>query len=188
MPREIVPGEELTQELAIGWPQQPGSYRLEVDLVREDLAWFGDAGGGPLLAGEVEIQVVALTGWPVVGPAGAAHRRLLGESIDLGVDRVGGCPHLEDDPDAATEVFLEAAAAAGLGLDLHTDETLIALSVCAAGNEIAKRALDALPLLKGCELHSTVVLPAVDASIFKKLGVNCTCEPVYETKKLYRPV
>lgn len=76
------------------------------------------------LAGEVEIQVVALTGWPVVGPAGAAHRRLLGESIDLGVDRVGGCPHLEDDPDAATEVFLEAAAAAGLGLDLHTDETL----------------------------------------------------------------
>lgn len=71
---------------------------------------------------------------------------------------------------------------------LHTDETLIALSVCAAGNEIAKRALDALPLLKGCELHSTVVLPAVDASIFKKLGVNCTCEPVYETKKLYRPV
>ena len=34
LPREIVPGEELTQELAIGWPQQPGSYRLEVDLVR----------------------------------------------------------------------------------------------------------------------------------------------------------
>jgi len=55
LPREIVPGEELTQELAIGWPQEPGRYRLEVDLVREDLAWFGDTGGGPLLAGEVEI-------------------------------------------------------------------------------------------------------------------------------------
>ncbi len=76
------------------------------------------------LAGEVEIQVVALTGWPVVGPPGATNRRLLDAALDLGVDLVGGCPHLEDDPAAATEVFLEAAAQAERGLDLHTDETL----------------------------------------------------------------
>ncbi|MBR2453513.1 MAG: DUF1846 domain-containing protein [Clostridia bacterium] len=67
---------------------------------------------------------------------------------------------------------------------LHTDETLIALSVCAATDEIAKRALDALTALRGAELHSTVVLPAVDAATFKKIGVNCTCEAVYETKKI----
>ncbi len=69
---------------------------------------------------------------------------------------------------------------------LHTDETLIALSVCAASDETAKKALAALPKMRGLELHSSVVLPAVDAATFKKIGVNCTCEPVYETKKLYR--
>ncbi len=69
---------------------------------------------------------------------------------------------------------------------LHTDETLIALSVCAASDETAKKALAALPKMRGLELHSSVVLPAVDAATFKKIGLNCTCEPVYETKKLYR--
>ncbi|MBQ2325213.1 MAG: DUF1846 family protein, partial [Clostridia bacterium] len=47
-------------------------------------------------------------------------------------------------------------------------------------------ALDALKELRGTELHSTVVLPAVDAATFKKIGVNYTCEPVYESKKLYK--
>jgi len=69
---------------------------------------------------------------------------------------------------------------------LHTDETLIALSVCVATDEYARRALDALKELRGAELHSTVVLPSVDAATFKKIGVNYTCEPVYESKKLYR--
>lgn len=69
---------------------------------------------------------------------------------------------------------------------LHTDETLIALSVCAATDDYAARALDALKELRGTELHSTVVLPAVDAATFKKIGVNYTCEPVYESKKLYK--
>ncbi|MCZ7651271.1 MAG: hypothetical protein M5U13_08975 [Thermoanaerobaculia bacterium] len=55
LPREVPPGEELRQELEVGWPQRPGRYRLEVDLVREDLAWFGDAGAGPLLSGDVEV-------------------------------------------------------------------------------------------------------------------------------------
>jgi len=69
---------------------------------------------------------------------------------------------------------------------LHTDETLIALSVCAATDDYARRALEALKELRGTELHSTVVLPAVDAATFKKIGVNYTCEPVYESKKLYK--
>ena len=65
---------------------------------------------------------------------------------------------------------------------LHTDETLIALSVCAATDDYAARALEALKQLRGTELHSTVVLSAVDASTFKKIGVNFTCEPVYPTR------
>ena len=66
---------------------------------------------------------------------------------------------------------------------LHTDEILIALSISAASNEKAARALAALPLLKGCEVHSTVLLSPVDEGIFKKLGMHLTCEPKTEAKE-----
>lgn len=71
-----------------------------------------------------DLQIVALTGWPVTGAAGADNRALLREALAADVEVVGGCPHLEDDPAAATDVLLEAAAAAGRPVDLHTDETL----------------------------------------------------------------
>ena len=76
------------------------------------------------LRGLVDVQVCALTGWPTVGPGSDAHRALLRDAIAMGVDLVGGCPHLEPDPVAANEFFLEMAAEAGLPVDLHTDETL----------------------------------------------------------------
>ncbi len=63
---------------------------------------------------------------------------------------------------------------------LHTDETLIALSICAATSEKAKLAMDQISKLKGCEVHSTVILSAIDERTFKRLGVNLTCEPKYE--------
>ena len=68
---------------------------------------------------------------------------------------------------------------------LHTDEVLVALSICAATDENAARAMEALKDLRGCEAHSTVILSQVDESTFRKLGVNLTCEPKYQTKKLY---
>ncbi|MCL2095975.1 MAG: DUF1846 domain-containing protein [Oscillospiraceae bacterium] len=68
---------------------------------------------------------------------------------------------------------------------LHTDETLIALSVCAATNPVAEMVLEQLPKLKNSEAHSSVILSQVDINILKKLGINITCEPVYNTKKLY---
>ncbi len=68
---------------------------------------------------------------------------------------------------------------------LHTDEVLIALSVSAATNEKSKLALSQLPKLKGCEVHSSVILSHVDVKIFKKLGMHLTCEPKYETNKIY---
>ena len=68
---------------------------------------------------------------------------------------------------------------------LHSDEALVALSVSAATDERAARALAQLPLLKGCEAHSTVILPAVDDNTFKRLGLNLTCDPHYQTHKLY---
>ncbi len=63
---------------------------------------------------------------------------------------------------------------------LHTDETLIALSICATTSEDAKRAMEQISELRGCELHSTVILSSVDERTFKRLGVNVTCEPKYE--------
>lgn len=63
---------------------------------------------------------------------------------------------------------------------LHTDETLIALAICANTDENAKRAMEQLSKLRGCEVHSTVILSSVDERTFKRLGVNLTCEPKYE--------
>lgn len=68
---------------------------------------------------------------------------------------------------------------------LHSDETLIALSMSANTNPVAKNALDAIEGLKGCEAHSTVILSQVDMDVYRKLGINLTCEPRYQTKKLY---
>ena len=62
---------------------------------------------------------------------------------------------------------------------LHTDETLIALSICAATNPLAELAMEQLGKLKGCEVHSSVILSPVDEKVFKRLGVNLTCEPKY---------
>lgn len=63
---------------------------------------------------------------------------------------------------------------------LHMDETLIALSICAASDEIAKKALGGISLIRGSEAHSSVMLSAVDENVFKKLGINLTCEASFK--------
>ena len=68
---------------------------------------------------------------------------------------------------------------------LHTDEVLIALSICATLNPVAGLALSQLSKLRDCEAHSTVILSSVDETTFRKLGVRLTCEPRYQTKKLF---
>ncbi len=68
---------------------------------------------------------------------------------------------------------------------LHTDEVLIALAITAVDSESADRAMKALPALKHAEVHSTVILSEVDASTFRKLGMQLSCEPQYQTKKLF---
>ncbi len=68
---------------------------------------------------------------------------------------------------------------------LHTDEILIALSVCAVTSPAAARAVEQLAKLRGCEAHSTVILSQVDENLLKKLGINLTYEPMYQTKKLH---
>ncbi len=68
---------------------------------------------------------------------------------------------------------------------LHTDEILIALSICAATNPTAELAMQQLSKLNHCEAHSTVLLSQVDEKVFKTLGINLTSEPTYQSKKLY---
>lgn len=68
---------------------------------------------------------------------------------------------------------------------LHTDEVLIALSMCAATDKNAQIALEQLPKLRGCQVHTSVMLSQVDIKVFKKLGVDLTSEPIYEHRSLY---
>ena len=68
---------------------------------------------------------------------------------------------------------------------LHSDEVLIALTVSTAQNETAALATRQLERLRNCEAHSTVMLSQVDLDVYRKLGINLTCEPRYQTKKLY---
>ena len=68
---------------------------------------------------------------------------------------------------------------------LHTDEMLIALTICSVMNPMAGYAIDQINSLKGCEAHSSVILSHVDEEMFKKLGVNISFEPRYQAKKLY---
>ncbi len=78
-----------------------------------------------LLRDLITIEIVALCGWPVVGPDGADQRALLVDAMAAGADLVGGCPHLDDGGTREpTEVLLAIAADLGVGVDLHTDETL----------------------------------------------------------------
>ena len=65
---------------------------------------------------------------------------------------------------------------------LHTDELLLALSICAATNPVAEMAMEQLSNLQGCEMHSTVILSQVDKNL---LGNQLTCEPVYQSNRLY---
>ena len=69
---------------------------------------------------------------------------------------------------------------------LHTDEVLIALAVSASSDEYARRALERLGDLRGCDVHTSTILGSVDEGIFRSLGIQVTNEPVYATKSLYR--
>ena len=67
----------------------------------------------------------------------------------------------------------------------HTDEVLVALSICAASDPTAEIAMQQLAKLAHCEAHSSVILSHVDENVFKKLEVNITFEPHFQTKKLF---
>ena len=68
---------------------------------------------------------------------------------------------------------------------MHIDEILIALTICAVTDDNAEQAMEQLSKLSGCEAHSTVILSQADEGMLSRLGLNLTCEPAYQTNKLY---
>lgn len=116
---------------------------------------------------------------------------LLGASAALLLNALKALGGIHDDMHLISPIIIEpiqALKTKHLGNHnprLHSDEILIALSICAATNPTADLAMRQLPKLRECEAHSSVILSSVDNTTFRKLGINLTCEPQYQTKKLY---
>lgn len=117
--------------------------------------------------------------------------KLLGASSAMILNALKALGGIDDETNLISPEIIEPIQA--LKLDnlgnknprLHTDEILIALSICAVSDENASKAMKMLPLLKNCEVHSTVILSQVDMNVFRRLGVNLTCEAKYQSNKLY---
>lgn len=77
-----------------------------------------------LCAGFVDVRVAMLLDWPLTGPQSSDRLSLAADAVAAGIDVVGGCPHLDDDPRKAVETLLQFAIGSGLPLDLHADENL----------------------------------------------------------------
>ncbi len=104
-----------------------------VTAVRSHVAVGGDFGVRNVAAmleakshfnGLIDIQLVALAISPMTGPEGADNRAALAAAVEAGVDLIGGCPHLDSDGPGLIETAIRVATEAGLGIDLHVDETL----------------------------------------------------------------
>ena len=104
-----------------------------VTAVRSHVAVGGDFGARNVVAmqeakshfrGLIDIQLVALAISPMTGPEGADNRAALAAAVEAGVDLIGGCPHLDPDGPGLIETAIRVATEAGLGIDLHVDETL----------------------------------------------------------------
>ena len=74
----------------------------------------------------------------------------------------------------------------GKGASLRVSEMLIALSVCGTTNPVATAVMERLPDLRGCDVHSSVILPDEEDRLFRKLGINVTCDPKYPTDRLFQ--
>ncbi len=117
--------------------------------------------------------------------------RLLGAASAAILNALKSMAEIDDRIDLISPEILEPITSLKIGLlgsknpRLHPDELLIALSICAVHDPIAKKATEQLSRLRYCEMHSSVILSANDERTLKKLGINLTCEPFYETKRLY---
>ena len=178
----------LCEQKITGTVKETERYKLELLMNQADLtvgqrevekqahARSESTGGAPAAAIELPdgTVVTGKTG-PLLGAASSALLNALKKlaGIDQELDLVSA---------AAIEPIqtLKTNYLGSKNPRLHTDEILIALSSSAAQNPTAAAALKQLSHLKGCDMHSTVILSSVDMDTVKKLGMYLTCEPTYE--------
>ena len=115
---------------------------------------------------------------------------LLGASAALLLNALKTLAGLDDDLHLISPSVIEPIQKLKISLGsknprLHTDEVLIALSICAATDSNAQMALEQIPKLNGCQAHTSVMLSSVDIKQFKRLNVQLTSEAKYENKKIY---
>ena len=119
---------------------------------------------------------------------------LFGCSSAMLLNALKALANIDDDINLLSPVVVEPIQKLKTGIlgsrnpRLHTDEVLIALSISAATNDTAKKAMEQLDKLKGAQVHTTVILSPVDETVFRKLGVDVTSEPIYSTKQLYHKI
>ena len=82
-------------------------------------------------------------------------------------------------------INLKSKTSRNKNVSLNSEEVLLALSICAATNPTAQRAMEMLGKLKGCQVHSTTILPSSDEQTFRKLGLDVTCDAEYATDSLF---
>ena len=117
---------------------------------------------------------------------------LLGASSALLLNALKHLAGLDDEVKLLPRNFIEPVMDLkinSLGSDenslLHLNEILILLAIAAVSDPAAQKAVEQIRNLAGLEVHSSVILSQIDDNVFKKLGINLTCEPTYESKKLY---
>jgi len=116
---------------------------------------------------------------------------LLDASAAVLINSIKYLANISDDMHLISPVILEpiitlkSKVLGNKNVALNCEEVLIALSISAATNPTAQAALDKLPMLKGCQAHSTIILPVNDEQTFRKIGIDITCDAVYPTDSLY---
>ncbi|MBP5313470.1 MAG: DUF1846 domain-containing protein [Eggerthellaceae bacterium] len=80
---------------------------------------------------------------------------------------------------------LKTEALKSQNFHLHSDETLIALSISSATDEDAARLIEQLPSLRGCDAYFSVIISTTDEAMYRRLGINVCCEPKYEQYSYY---
>ena len=133
----------------------------------------------PAVAIEYEGQIITGKTSKLMGSSSAALLNTL--KIAAGIEDI----HLLSEHVLKPIQELKTTSLKGNNPRLHTNEVLIALAIESNTNELCAKAIKALDKLKGCQAHSSVILSEVDINTFKKLGINLTQNPIYQTKKLY---
>ena len=175
---------QIQAGIAEGTHTQEEIAKLELLMSHEDLSVENRRTVAPALekaaqTGEPAVAMELSDGTIITGKTG----ELLGAcsaALLNAIKYLAGIPHDMPilSPDAITPIqTLKTKYLGSKNPRLHTDEVLIALSATAADNDISELALKQLPKLKGCQIHSSVMLSDVDKKTLKKLECDVTCEP-----------